>query len=503
MPAATTTTTKPRPAKPRATKRATAPSAKKPAAAQPVEQSVEQSVAQGVRISPTRALGIQGWTEQDPLILAALALEAPLLLVGAHGTAKTLLVERVAVALGSAFRHYNASLLNYDDLVGIPIPDEVGGLRFVGTEGAVWGAGFVFFDEINRCRPDLQNKMFPLVHERRIGGVDLPDLVHRWAAMNPPHVGEDLGGYLGTEPLDTALADRFWLVVRTPGWSELSRAERTALVAGAHVAPDGQVLVDALARTLAALPDAEADVGELATRYVVTLTDTLGHAGVAISPRRASILRRTIVAAVAASRALGRADDPAAVFELVVRNGLPQLAEGEPPEAHRIVAAHLQAFDLSGESDGSLRRRLLEEPNPVRRIHLALEDAADGVADEVLLAGTVTSALSAQPTVGEQVALSAVLHLALAEHDLTPAAWSAIALGARTVLVPSVHTQSVGAGRHLERWREATGWLAANDHTALEEAVLQGLGPDLLADLTIDGLVDRLRGWTTLFGVSA
>jgi MoxR-like ATPase len=495
MAAATATTTKPRPAKPRATKRATA---------RPVEQPVEQSVEQGARISPTRALGIQGWTEQDPLILAALALEAPLLLVGAHGTAKTLLVERVAVALGSAFRHYNASLLNYDDLVGIPIPDEVGGLRFVGTEGAVWGAGFVFFDEINRCRPDLQNKMFPLVHERRIGGVDLPDLVHRWAAMNPPHVGEDLGGYLGTEPLDTALADRFWLVVRTPGWSELSRAERTALVAGAHVAPDAQVLVDALARTLAALADAEADVGELATRYVVTLTDTLGHAGVAISPRRASILRRTIVAAVAASRALGRADDPAAVFELVVRNGLPQLAEAEPPEAHRIVAAHLQAFDLSREADGSLRRRLLEEPDPVRRIHLALEDAADGaVADEVLLAGTVTSALSAQPTVGEQVALSAVLHLALAEHDLTPAAWSAIALGARTVLVPSVHTQSVGAGRHLERWREATGWLAANDHTPLEEAVLQGLGPDLLADLTIAGLIERLRGWTALFGVSA
>jgi MoxR-like ATPase len=500
MPRVTSTTTKARPAKPRATTRATTAATAESGTAQPATaQSAGQPGTQGARISPTRALGIQGWTEQDPLILAALALEAPLLLVGAHGTAKTLLVERVAVALESAFRHYNASLLNYDDLVGIPIPDEVGGLRFVGTEGAVWGAGFVFFDEINRCRPDLQNKMFPLVHERRIGGVDLPDLVHRWAAMNPPHVGEDLGGYLGTEPLDTALADRFWLVVRTPGWGELSRAERTALVAGTHVAPDAQVLVDALARTVAALADAEADVGELATRYVVTLTDTLGHAGIAISPRRASILRRTIIAAVAASRALGRADDPAAVFELVVRNGLPQLAEAEPPEPHRIVAAHLQAFDLAGEADGSLRRRLLEEPDPVRRIHLALEDAAD----EVLLAGTVTSALSAQPTVGEQVALSAVLHLALAEHDLTPAAWSAIALGARTVLVPNVHTQSVAAGRHLERWREATGWLAANDHTPLEEAVLQGLGPDLLADLTVDGLIERLRGWTALFGVVA
>jgi MoxR-like ATPase len=452
-----------------------------------------------VRISPTRALGIQGWSAQDPLLLAALVLEAPLLLVGAHGTAKTLLVERIARALGSAFRHYNASLLNYDDLVGIPVPDESGGLRFVGTEGAVWGAGFVFFDEINRCRPDLQNKMFPLVHERRVGGIDLPDLVHRWAAMNPPHAGEDLGGYLGTEPLDTALADRFWLVVRTPGWGELSRSERTALVEGADAAVDAQVLVDALARTHAALEAAEADVGALATRYVVTLTDVLGQGGLDISPRRASILRRTIVATVAAGRALGRADDPAATFELVVRNGLPQLAEAEPPAAHRIVSAHVQAYELALEDDEGIRRTLLEEPDPVRRVHLALE----GGADELLLASTVTAALSAQPTQGEQKALSAVLHLALAEHDLTAGAWSAIAQGAAVILLPDSHFQSIPAGRTLERWREATGWLAANRHTPLEEAVLHGLGPELLVDLSVRELIARVRGWCELFEVEA
>jgi hypothetical protein len=38
----------------------------------------------------TTALSIHGWSHLDPLLLAALALEAPVLLVGAHGTAKTL-----------------------------------------------------------------------------------------------------------------------------------------------------------------------------------------------------------------------------------------------------------------------------------------------------------------------------------------------------------------------------------------------------------------------------
>ncbi len=455
------------------------------------------------RISPTRALGVQGWTEHDPLLLASLVLEAPLLLVGAHGTAKTLLVERVAAALGSTFRHYNASLLNYDDLVGIPVPDEHGGLRFVGTEGAVWGAGFVFFDEINRCRPDLQNKMFPLVHEKRIGGVDLPDLVHRWAAMNPPQTGEDLGGpfggYLGTEPLDTALADRFWLIVRTPGWAELTRAERTALVAGTGTGPDGGVLTAAIERTRSSLEAAEADFGSLATRYVVTLTDTLSQSGIAISPRRAAILRRTIIATVAAGRALGRIDDPGAVFELVVRNGLPQLAEPEPPATHRIVAAHVQAFESAREGENSALRAVLEEPDLVRRIAIARSAGTD----EVVLARTVTAALSAQPTTGEGAALSAVLHLALQEHDLTPAAWSAIAQGARIVFDPGGRMDESASGRRLERWREAVRWLDENTHTPLDQAVLHSLGPELLVDLSVEGLMQQLDTWKQLFGVRA
>ncbi len=58
----------------------------------------------------TSVLGVHGWRPLDPVLLAALALEAPLLLVGPHGTAKSLVVERVARATGSEFRHYNASL---------------------------------------------------------------------------------------------------------------------------------------------------------------------------------------------------------------------------------------------------------------------------------------------------------------------------------------------------------------------------------------------------------
>lgn len=466
----------------------------------------------GPAASPTRDLGIAGWTRLDPLLLAALALEGPLLLVGAHGTAKTLLVERIAGALGADFRHYNASLLNYDDLVGIPIPDEAGGLRFVGTEGAVWGAGFVFFDEINRCRPDLQNKMFPIVHERRIGGIALSDLVHRWAAMNPPQVGGgDAGGYVGTEPLDEALADRFWFVVRTPTWGDLDLEERLALLeggaapvtseaaaTGAPGAPDASDLATLVARTRETLARAEAVHGHDTTRYVVTLVDTLASGGVALSPRRARILRSTLLATLAAEQVLGRDLPVGDVFELVVLNGLPHWADVEPPEVSRVIGAHLHAFDLAfGDHDGS-RARLLAEPDAVRRIRLALELELE----EPVIATTVTAALASLETDAERSVLSAVLFHALARRPLTPAAWSAIHEGATPILGAGPRVSHVPVGPTLDAWREAVAWLESAPRTRFEQAVIHGLGPDGLRGVGLARLLDRLHAWTTLFELS-
>jgi MoxR-like ATPase len=94
------------------------------------------------------ALGLVGLDALEPVVLASLATASPLLLIGAHGSAKSLLLERIAQALGLRWRHYNAALVNYDDLVGYPLPDERGQLRFVETPASVWGAQAVFVDEI-------------------------------------------------------------------------------------------------------------------------------------------------------------------------------------------------------------------------------------------------------------------------------------------------------------------------------------------------------------------
>ena len=125
----------------------------------------------------TRPLGLLGWETLEPVLLAALTTRDPLLLIGKHGTGKSFLLERLAQALGLVYRFYNASLINYDDLVGIPVPDETrSSLRYITTPTAIWDAEVVFVDELNRTRPDLQNKLFPIIHERRVQGVELEKL---------------------------------------------------------------------------------------------------------------------------------------------------------------------------------------------------------------------------------------------------------------------------------------------------------------------------------------
>ena len=70
-----------------------------------------------------RRLNLFGLDFLDPIVLAALADERPLLLIGPHGTAKSELLNRLAATLGLEHRHYNASLISFDDLLGYPVPD--------------------------------------------------------------------------------------------------------------------------------------------------------------------------------------------------------------------------------------------------------------------------------------------------------------------------------------------------------------------------------------------
>jgi len=298
-------------------------------------------------------LGVYGFDSIEPLILSALVTEDPLLLIGPSGTGKTYLLNSLSEALGLEHRHYNASLISFDDLVGFPYPDEEKtSVRFLETPATVWGAESVLIDEINRCKPEHQNRLFSLVHERKVQGLPLDALRYRWAAMNPCSADQSPDqDYLGAEPLDAALADRFALILDVGDWDALSDEDRRLVAAPAG---EGAIANDN-GRLKAALvtwrQDFEQHLGCCPARvvdYVCAVTTALLEGGIRISPRRTRLITRTLLAALVVEgvnpdAAAGRSCD--ALFRKVLDASLPQRASGTAPEADKVAAAHRLAWN--------------------------------------------------------------------------------------------------------------------------------------------------------------
>ena len=324
---------------------------------------------------PLARLGLVGLSSIEAPVLAALATQSTLLLIGPHGTAKSLLLTRVATALDLSFRHYNASLLNFDDLVGFPLPGKDGTLQYMQTPATIWGAGAVIFDEVSRCRPDIQNKLFPIIHERRVQGIELTGLKHRWAAMNPPCTDDDDNGYVGSEPLDAALADRFVFVVPMPQWSEFSEAEQLAIIRAEDTpiaSADAKYLRDLIARTQAILPTLAETLAPGVASYVRTMAALLAQANLLLSPRRASMLFRAILSVNAASLALNPSVTASDATLLAVRNALPQRAQGIPVPDVKLLAAHREAWRLAQVAPNDPLRAILCTADPVERLRLVV-----------------------------------------------------------------------------------------------------------------------------------
>ncbi len=429
-----------------------------------------------------RALGVVGWDALEPAILAALATESPLLLVGPHGTAKTLLLARLAEALGLSFRHYNASILSFDDLLGYPVPQD-GRLVYLETPATIWQAEAVLFDEVSRCRPELQNKLFPLVHERVAQGVPLSRLRHRWAAMNPPprEGAATAFEYEGAEPLDVALADRFSFVLDVPTLDQLGEEDRRKVLLG-HGRPEedaGRRLQAAVRATQEHLAEAEQELRQTAADYTDVFAAQLATAGHPLSTRRAVTLVRNIESLRAAERALdGEARSLEDSFYAAARASLPDAAWGRPVEGHVLLAAHRAAWQAAKLQGDAPERALLVETDPLRRIALALTlDLPAAEAGAVIADGF--SALS-RP---ERLVTSAVLFPRLARKPGLPSsaleavaeAYAAVAKGGKqTVLVRQ-------GGRDWKRDLLGTR-LARLDPEKRRDRVLQNVSAVLMAD---------------------
>ena len=325
------------------------------------------------KLSHLAALGVFGFDAVEPIVLAALITEDPLLLIGNSGTGKTFLLNSLSEALGLEHRHYNASLIAFDDLVGFPYPDaERGSVKFLETPATVWGAESVLIDEISRCKPEHQNRLFSLVHERRIQGIALPKLRFRWAAMNPCSTDQNgAEDYAGSEALDPALADRFALFVRASDWGDLTPSERMKVAAPAgegRIADDkGLLRAQIHAWRKRFVIEVEACPDQILV-YATTAVSALNSAGIRISPRRSRLMARSFLAA---SIAAGKPADR--LFRRMLDASLPHTCWGATPPGAAVAAAHRAAWDVSNATAHRWLHAFMAEGSLSNKLCILLE----------------------------------------------------------------------------------------------------------------------------------
>jgi MoxR-like ATPase len=444
------------------------------------------------------ALGVIGMGDVEPIVLAALIQQDPLLLIGPHGTGKSYLLNRLALALGLEHRHYNASLLNFDDLVGYPLPNGAGSLEYVQTPASIWRAQSVFLDEISRCRPDIQNKLFSIIHERRVQGLALDRLVYRWSAMNPPAADDADRGYSGSEPLDTALADRFAFVLQIPDWHSLPASAQEALILTRESDPPS-----AAARQLAAIVETgralvesiRVSHGTTLARYVRMVCGLLRQSGLLLSPRRAVMLLRNI-AGVHAARLLASADsDCGGSALLALRHSLPHRATGEAVKELNLLAAHKEAWKAAGSDMDDTLQLLIAEADPLRRALVAARCESLGRRQFSTVVADCLAALAP----GSRHALAAELFESGAAGRLLAAVAEQAAEWYSVVATSQGIHETVQAGGPRHRvWQRVVSRLSALDKNAPDTASATNLLAGLFAqgELAGESDVDRvLASW--------
>jgi MoxR-like ATPase len=207
----------------------------------------------------------------------------------------------------------------------------------------------VLIDEISRCKPEHQNRLFSLVHERRIQGIALKRLRFRWAAMNPAASDQsDLESYTGSEPLDPALADRFALFVKAVDWDDLNEEERNAVTSPAGEGKLAEIndrlkahIEECRGRFVTQLERCPQGVLD----YVTTAVTALNGAKVRISPRRARLMSRSLLAATVLQNSFQEK-----TARLVLDCSMPHGTWGSEVAKNVLDAAHRLAWDASSKS---------------------------------------------------------------------------------------------------------------------------------------------------------
>jgi MoxR-like ATPase len=334
--------------------------------------------------------------------------------------------------------------------------------------------------------------------------------------MNPPSPDSpDLDTassqyYLGSEPLDPALTDRFPFIIPVPGWRELSREDqkRIILQGKADLEPENITTLNLpglVEQCMVLIPSLQAEASEWLADYLLCVMELLDKAKLPQSPRRAATLAQNIVAIHAARMVLeGEDADLDMSAEMALLYGMPQTATEVPPAPATLVAIHKQAWEIATRLDDEAWRKVLEEADLLKRVVIA-EDLNFGDED---LSRLITQALNVDPSDARKISLGTAIFLAFRKHRaLTPAAWEPLAKLAGRVLQPRQTEYNVAANSpDMNLWNEIKPWVLTRRHSGgvghLEVNYILSGFPEMWRQYNWQTALTRFQDDLKLFGVS-
>jgi len=169
---------------------------------------------------------VVGWDDLEAPLLAGLACDLWVVLIGPHGSCKTKVLKSIARSLDEKLQIYSAPR---DDILTIAgfIDHQAaksGRLEFIKHDRAIWDVKFLAIDELTRARAENQNLWLEILQEGTLYGHEL-QIERVVVTLNPQATM-----YAGTFELDKALEDRFTFFLHVPEMQQIASQSRDKML---------------------------------------------------------------------------------------------------------------------------------------------------------------------------------------------------------------------------------------------------------------------------------
>ena len=291
------------------------------------------------------SLNFQNLEYKEPVLLAALALEKPVLLIGEYGCSNNKLLERLSKELDISFHNCLAPQLNN---------------TLMTNEEKMHKTEALNLDLIDKTSEDTQYDIISLITKSKIKNISLKNLKYCWATT---------GSFIekSNNPICFQLMETFYFIIKTPSFVDLDEDDRYLVIKNTDLEEKPlkinlKKLVDKTKQQIEILKKSSK---EEINKYIYTLTKLIEGKIGNISIERVAILKESLYAIYAAKTVINECKNSKNkttlkdVINSHIQNTLPFIFNVDDKKTLNKICN--EAFEISIQSDTPDKEILLTE----------------------------------------------------------------------------------------------------------------------------------------------